>query len=173
MHNQLFKYRMGTTDYKAVLQESIWGYSESEAVHESTVSCCCKKGICQTGMYKQECHMLDMWSNPTWCWEDFKHNKASRFWCCTPKHMLSSHRTMKAVLGPEAMTYTEWTKKSGLPVSRCSKLSNTLKIAAKRKEINCPLFHFWASKEKEKKKKGTKEQIYFQNTFISRRDFKR
>lgn len=114
MHNQLFKYRMGTTDYKAVLQESIWGYSESEAVHESTVLCCCKKGICQTGTYKQECHMLDMWSNPTWCWEDFKRNTASSFWCCTSKHMLSSHRTMEVVPGPENMTYKEWLKKLGL-----------------------------------------------------------
>lgn len=166
MHNQLFKYRMGTTDYKAFLQESIWGYSESEAVHESTVSCCCKKGRCQTGTYKQECHMLDMWSNPTWCWEDFRHNKASSFWRCAPKHMLSSHRTMKAVPGPEATTYTEWREKSGLPVGRCNKLSNTAEIAEKRKERHCSLFHSWALKKKKK------EQIYFQNAFITKRNFK-
>lgn len=105
MHNQLLKYGMGTTDYKAVLQGSIWGYSESEAVHESTVSCCCKKGICQTGTYKQGCHVLDMWNNPAWCWEDFKCNTAFSFWRCTLKHMSPSHRTMKIVPGPENMTY--------------------------------------------------------------------
>lgn len=140
MHNQLFKYRMGTTDYKAVLQESIWGYSESEAVHESTVSCCCKKGICQTGTYKQECHMLDMWSNPTWCWEDFKRNTASSFWHCTSKHMLSSHRTMEIVPGPENMTCKNDRRNWGCLVNRCNKSSNTLKIAAKRKKINCSPF---------------------------------
>lgn len=58
MHNQLLKYRMGTTDYKAVLQESVWHYSESEAVHESIVLCSCKKGICQTGTYKQVSYVV-------------------------------------------------------------------------------------------------------------------
>lgn len=113
MHNQPLKYRMGTTDYKAVLQESSWGCTESEALRESTVSCRCRKGGCQTGTCKQQCHVLDMWSNPTRCRGGGKRSPAARFWHCTSKHMLSSHGAVKWGPGPGNMTCEGWLKKWG------------------------------------------------------------